>query len=213
MSRQATFDPDELAEAGLAVVSRAGWAGLTMRGVAEELGVTPMALYRLVVDSTALARLVADRVGDGLPVPQGDLVPALGSWARAAHDRLRGLPGLSAYLLANWTELATWLGIVEDFLARAGSEGLEGAEAVGAVNAVFAYTLARAQLRDDPGGMVPRRLAPLRAAPKRYPMIKANLAHFAVARREEAFSYGLEALLDGLAQRQRRLAGDTEVRR
>jgi hypothetical protein len=53
---------------------------------------------------------------------------------RGAHDRLRALPGTAAYLLANWTEVPSWLAIVEGFLQLADAEGLRGGEAVGVVN-------------------------------------------------------------------------------
>lgn len=202
MPRQATFAAEELARAGCAVVADAGWSGLTMRAAAARLGVSAMALYRVVPDSGALQRLVAEHVGVGLPVPAEPLLAALGTWARTAHDRLRALPGTAAYLLANWTEVASWLAIVERFLQMAEAEGLGDGEAVGTVNAVFAYTLARAQLRDEPS--TPRQLAPLAADPERFPLIRANLAEFAIARREEAFAYGLEALLEGLEVRKSR---------
>jgi hypothetical protein len=44
----------------------------------------------------------------------------------------------------------------------------------------------------------------LAADPERYPLIQANLAEFAVAQREKAFAYGLEALLEGMEVRKRR---------
>lgn len=200
MSRQATFGPVELARAGVAVVARVGWGGLSMRATAAELGVSAMALYRVVADSESLQRMVADQIGRGLPVPDGELLSALGAWARAAHDALGHLPGAAAYLLGSWTEVLSWLVIVEDFLSLAGAEGLEGDQAVGTVNAVFAYTLARAQLRDVPNSVIPRQLAPLAADPGRFPFIRANLSEFAVAQREKAFAYGLDALLKGLDQ-------------
>ncbi|HVA43046.1 MAG TPA: TetR/AcrR family transcriptional regulator C-terminal domain-containing protein [Acidimicrobiales bacterium] len=203
MPRQATFGAEELAEAGLAVIAREGWSGLTMRATATQLGVSAMALYRVVSDSDALEAMVADHVGRGLPVPDGPLTAALDTWARTTHDRLQSLPGAAAFLLASWTEIPSWLAIVEDFLARAEGEGLHGEEAVGTVNAIFAYTLARAQLRDYPSTARPRQLAPLVAQPERYPLIRSNLSEFAIAQREKAFVYGLEALLEGLDSRRR----------
>ncbi len=201
MPRQATFGSVELAEAGLAVVTRDGWSALTMRATAAQLGVSAMALYRVVPDSDSLQRSVADQLGRALPVPDDGLMAALGTWARAAHDRLQGLPGAAAYLLRSWTEISSWLAIVEDFLRVAAAEELQGEKAVGVVNAIFAYTLARAQLRDNPSSAGPRHLGPLMADPARFPFIRANLSEFAVAQREKAFAYGLDALLKGLDQK------------
>jgi AcrR family transcriptional regulator len=71
----ADLDLDRIAAAALAVADERGAAGFTMRAVAEELGVTPMALYHHVEDKAALVALVVDRVVGAVPIPA-----PTGSW-------------------------------------------------------------------------------------------------------------------------------------
>lgn len=199
MARPPTFTAEDLAAAGLEVVRRAGWEAVSVRSVAAAAGVSPMATYRLAADAEALRRLVADGAAAGLvPADTGDLFATLGDWAHRAHEALAGLPGLSAYVLATWTELPRWLDVVEALLAVAGRHGHEGTEAVETVNAVFAYVLARAGLHHAAASGGARRLAPLRERPGRYPLVGAHRAEFAVARTRHHFAVGLDALLAGL---------------
>jgi hypothetical protein len=195
MVRPARFDVDDVGTAGLSVVRDLGWAALTLTSTAEALGVTPMALYRVVTDADELRKVVADHAGRPLqPVRASPLVDELHTWALGAHHRLRNLRGLATYVIAEWTELPAWLDIVEAFLHHAATEGIEGSDAVHTVNAVFAYVLARCQLRDS---ITPqRRLAPV--TQQTYPLISANLADFRTAQTDTAFRFGLDALTAGL---------------
>lgn len=195
MARTSTFDADDVGAAGLAVVARAGWAGLTTRAVASELGVTPMALYRVAPDAMALRAGVADVAAADIQPDRGaaGFTDELGRWAVDAHRHLAGLPGLSAHVVGSWTELPRWLDIVEGLLVVAATNGVVGIAAVDRVNAVFAYVLARAQIREQVGH--DRKLAPVRADPQRYPAIEANLAAYATPEVDHHFRVGLEALL------------------
>lgn len=195
MARPRTFDADDLVAAGLAVVARGGWNAVSVRSVAAELGVTPMALYRLAPDADRLRRAVADAAARPLVRAGTD---ALEAWAVAAYRHLTGHPGLAAYVLGCWTELPTWLDVVEALLARAAAGGTTGPGAVARVNAVFAYVLARAQLHDGLAAAPDRRLAPVAADPGRYPHLAADAGEFAVARTDRHFRYGLAALVAGL---------------
>ncbi|CAM5726257.1 TetR family transcriptional regulator OS=Streptomyces antimycoticus OX=68175 GN=SSPO_034680 PE=4 SV=1 [Streptomyces antimycoticus] len=62
MPRPRSLTPDQLASAALAVLDREGLAGLSMRAVAKELGMSAMALYRYVDDREELEGLVVERV-------------------------------------------------------------------------------------------------------------------------------------------------------
>lgn len=85
----ADLDTDRIVAAALAVVGKHGVEGFTMRAVAEELGVTPMALYYHVQDKAALATLVIDSAVRQQPLPpttgvwQDDCV-AIAQWMRAS---------------------------------------------------------------------------------------------------------------------------------
>lgn len=94
MSAMKGLDAEQIAVVGLALADARGASGLTMRAVAEELGVTPMSLYHHVADKSALVALVVDRAITESAMPgrtgtgwQDDLC-ALGQWMRirlAAH--------------------------------------------------------------------------------------------------------------------------------
>jgi AcrR family transcriptional regulator len=64
------LDTERIAIAGLAVADEQGASGLTLRAVARELGVTPMALYHHIEDKTALVALVVDRATSERPLPE-----------------------------------------------------------------------------------------------------------------------------------------------
>lgn len=197
MARPRRFDVASLRVAGVAVARRDGWASVTLRAVADELGVSPMALYRVARDAEQLRRLVADAAAPPVPAA-GSQAERLEAWAVAAHADLGRTPGLAGYVVAHWTELPAWLDVVEALLAAAVVDGRDGSDAVAAVNAVFAYVLARAQLRDGLAAAPERRLAPLHDQPDRYPHLRANRPEFARARVDVHFRFGLRALLAGL---------------
>jgi AcrR family transcriptional regulator len=199
MARPPAFDRADVAAAGLRIVRRDGWSAVSLRSLADELGVTPMALYRVAADAETLRQLVADAAAPAVdPASTGPLVDRLRSWATDAYEALARYPGLAAYVVVEWTELPAWLDIVEHHLGAAAAERLDGERAVATVNAVFAYVLVRAQLRDAARGAPPRLLRPLAEDPVRYPHVRALRTEFTTRRTEKHFVYGLAALLAGL---------------
>ena len=209
MARVQVFDAAGLAAAGLAVVRREGWAAVTMRSVAAELGVSPMALYRVAPDAEQVRKLVADAAAGGVgplvgaaagaPTRPVSLPDLLRSWAVAAYAELTAYPGLASYLVLQWTELPGWLDIVESFLVAAHESGLADEHGVATVNAVFAFVLVRAQLHDAAAAAPRRALAPLAADPARYPQLHRTRSELATARTDRHFRFGLDALVAGLA--------------
>ena len=92
--------PLSIIEAALRVAKRVGFDRLTMRALAEELGVTPMAAYYYVKSKEELLELVADSVAAAEPP-----LPAGLPWdeqlklrAFDLFDRLTEYPGLGAFL-------------------------------------------------------------------------------------------------------------------
>jgi AcrR family transcriptional regulator len=84
----AELDAERIAVAALAVADQRGPAGFTMRGVADALGVSPMALYHHVEDKAALAALVVEAAMNDreLPAPTGqswqDDIWTMARWMR-----------------------------------------------------------------------------------------------------------------------------------
>jgi AcrR family transcriptional regulator len=200
MGRPQAFDSSDLASAGLGLVEDKGWAAVSVRSVAERLGVSPMALYRLAPDAQQLRRVIADAAAPPIQpdTDAGDLLETLHTWARRAYRHLGRYAGLSAYVINEWTELPSWLDIVEALLERADADGIVGAQAVATVNAIYAYVLLRCQVRDTAAAAPRRQLAPVKKQRSRYPKIRDNLAEFTTAKTDKHFAVGLDAFIDGL---------------
>jgi TetR/AcrR family transcriptional regulator, tetracycline repressor protein len=100
--RSRSLTQSEIVQAALLILRRDGLGGLTMRAVASELGVTPMAVYHYVEDKDHLLRLAYADISSAW----GPLRLAGGSWEEAlrAHlisiwEGLARYPGLGAYLI------------------------------------------------------------------------------------------------------------------
>jgi AcrR family transcriptional regulator len=92
----------EIVQAALLILRRDGLGGLTMRAVASELGVTPMAVYHYVEDKDDLLRLAYEEISSSW----GPLRLSDKSWEESlrAHlisiwEGLARYPGLGAYLI------------------------------------------------------------------------------------------------------------------
>ena len=129
MPRAATpLSAASVVEAGVAIVAERGFDALTMRQIADRLGVWPTAVYHYVEDREHLAELVADAVvahvdldGPGDPV----------EWLRAIAWRMRALglahPGLASYLLERGPAGPAGLHLADAIAGRLAALGWEGA--------------------------------------------------------------------------------------
>jgi AcrR family transcriptional regulator len=198
------LNADIVFAAGQALVRESGWAGLSLRGVAARLGVTPMALYRHVGDGARLTDGVIARIAAELEVGKrtGNARHDVSEWARTAHAVLREHPGAAGHLLVVWFEVPAMLHCTEDLLDVAHHDGLRGFEAVAAVNAVVMYVLMRCEAEQTvrSAGAVKRALK-LAAADSPLPHLTSLAAHYSTAQFDLHFEYGLEVLLDGIAAR------------
>ncbi len=92
----------EIVDGALRLVSSVGLENITMRGLADELGVTPMATYHYVPNKEALLQLVVDAVLDQVK-PE---IPSGAGWkehlraeAAATWETMSRYPGVAAFLL------------------------------------------------------------------------------------------------------------------
>ncbi len=70
MSRPATLDRRAVVQAALRVARRVGFDALSMRMVADELGLSAMAAYRHIPNRQVLLELVVDELYAPVPVPR-----------------------------------------------------------------------------------------------------------------------------------------------
>ena len=88
---------DRVLDAALAIADREGLPALTMRRLAAELGVAPMAVYMHVRSKEELLDGVADRIADQLEVP----AEPGGDWAAQLREVARSMrKALAAHRLA-----------------------------------------------------------------------------------------------------------------
>lgn len=93
---------EQIVAAALQLTRAKGMASLTMRALADELGVTPMATYYYVRNKDELVDLVTDAVMATIPVPD----PATGTWDerlwqlnQASRTAMARHPGLADRLM------------------------------------------------------------------------------------------------------------------
>jgi AcrR family transcriptional regulator len=202
MPRPRSLTPDRLASAALAVLDRDGLAGLSMRTVAKELGMSTMALYRYVADREELERLVVEfalgAVDTGAPpadLPWRERVEVM---VRRLRDTLRTHPSViplsvthrhHSRAVLRWSE--TVLGILTD-------AGFAGQRRVVALRSLVAYVNGALQLA---------RLGSLSGAgtvaisaldPEEFPLMAATARSAQGVDAEREFFGGLAVLLRGL---------------
>jgi AcrR family transcriptional regulator len=91
-----------ITDAALAIVRHAGVDGLTMRALADALGVDVAATYRHVRDKQALLALVLDQALEKVEVSEDDAVPPLDRVAdltRATFRQILDHPGLGSIVM------------------------------------------------------------------------------------------------------------------
>jgi AcrR family transcriptional regulator len=137
---------DRIVEAALALVEREGWDALSMRRLAQELDVWPMAVYRYFQDKDALVEGLVEAAAGSVELP-GERGP----WRKRLKKLLHG--AREALRLPSG-ELALAAGRSDERLAAAGralleEAGLRGAEAASAWRALFGYAVGFPALDGD----------------------------------------------------------------
>jgi AcrR family transcriptional regulator len=145
---------ERIIEAALRVVRRDGFDRLTMRSLADELGVTAMAAYYYVANKDQLLEWVADEiVADAAPIPE-DLAwdDAIRFDALDFFDRVTAYPGLAAYLTNRplTPGVRRSYGRAVDFYRRAGLDGDEAVKAHAAYHTLmFGLVAMEARFRPE----------------------------------------------------------------
>lgn len=202
MPRPKSLTAEDIAIAALAVADRAGLGALSMRSVAEELGMGTMSLYRYVSDREQLERLVVDWVLR--EVDTTTLSTRLGWRARVTTlvERARAAvlehPATIPLLLVHRSssEHATRWG--EAVLRELAAAGFTGARRAIAFRTLLAYLIGALQLAhlSALSGEGTRSLAELPAS--RYPMLSETARHAQRIDPDSEFKHGLAIVIQGL---------------
>jgi AcrR family transcriptional regulator len=190
-----------IGRAGRDVIRHHGVSAVTMRSVADELGVTPMALYRCIDTADDLRREAVNFTLDSVPAPpsSGRVPERLEAWAQEARRVVRRYPGVEGVALTDWPAMSHGCRIMELLLTVAAEHTSDGAEQVAIANAVFVYVFTRIIAERAVTARGRRRTLPaLELEPRRYPRLQQHQARFATIDIDTHFRVGLRALLDGL---------------
>jgi TetR/AcrR family transcriptional regulator, tetracycline repressor protein len=144
------------------LLAERGLAGLTMRALADRLGVAPNALYSHVPNKTALVDDVLDDVLRGVTVPDpGSGAEGLHAVMSSTYRVLRAHPDLVPLYLARQGArgpVARHLG--EVVTARLAEAGVHGPPAAEALRVLIVYTIGFAAFTPGEGGVLdPAQLA------------------------------------------------------
>jgi TetR/AcrR family transcriptional regulator, tetracycline repressor protein len=200
-------------QTALAVVDRSGADALTMRSLADELGVAAMSLYNHVRGRDdlldGLSEVLVDRIG--AQPPGGE--PPREALSRFAHGiRAVATAHPAAFQLVGMRPLRTRAALVpvETALAALRAWGLGGAEATNAYRALVSYargfalaeiagfTLESRTIRDS------SHIDPAALPPAEFPTVVELAPRLSARADDAAFEFGLDALLSGLEPRRRR---------
>jgi AcrR family transcriptional regulator len=200
MPRPRTLTTVQIATAALEVVDQQGLDVLSMRTVAQHLGVAAMSLYRYVADRDELERqmvdLVLGQVDSRLPRGSG------GHQIIVLAERVRALalqhPALVPLLLIHRHRSPVSVRWGENVLEVLTREGLAGVDRVHAFRAILAYIFGAVQAQQL-GPLDGPETATLAALPvAEYPMLVATAADAVTVDAEAEFRGGLKIVLRGL---------------
>lgn len=202
MPRPRSLDPDRLAEAALAVIDQSGLAGLTMRAVAQQLGLSTMALYRYVADRDELELLVAEwclRELDTTVPPDPEWTDQIRTMVLRVRAVIGAHPRTVPLLIDNRHRCLAVLRWTETLAGVLTAAGFTGTARVIALRAVVGYVN---------GALLQQHLGPLSGAgtrtmaalpADRFPLLGETAADAARVDSADEFTGGLDLLLRGLA--------------
>jgi len=211
------FTPDDVVRAAMEIADAEGLSAMTMQAVAAKLGLTTMAIYRYFPNKEALYDAIVD-AGMGQPPaplePPGDWRGEVSRWAHAKRAMLVARPWLAELPFVAAPHGPNWLAWLEALARPLSRTGLSGPEIGQMLSIVDGYTrgasdtaisLARARARgtsdEEWAAAVGADLGRAIGDP-RYPAFAAIITAPSDGKPltfEEAFDFGLQRVLDGIA--------------
>jgi len=191
-------------DAALRIADEEGLESLSMRRLAEDLGIGAMTLYRYVATKDVLYdELVVTVLGDLAcePAPNSSWREQLTAMVTELHDKLRAHPGVTEIILTRALPTPAFDRYREAILAILRRAGFPIEAAVDALTSLTCYALGFAHVqrirRDVDPQEEARRLQDLPA--HEFPYLAEASVEYAGHLRERAFETGLASMLSGLA--------------
>jgi AcrR family transcriptional regulator len=209
MPRPRSLTQEQLASAALTVIDRDGLAGLSMRAVAQELGMSTMGLYRYVDDREELEGLVVELVLGAVDTEPPDRDASWRERIEVMVRRLRDTVGAHpAVVPLTITHRHHSLGVLrwsETVLGVLTEAGVEGERRVVALRGLLSYVIGAIQLEHLGALSGPGTVAIGQLPPADFPHMTETARHARNVGPDREFLGGLAMLLDGLG------AGSTEA--
>ncbi|OLT22865.1 hypothetical protein BJF78_33050 [Pseudonocardia sp. CNS-139] len=197
------LDLPSIVDAALAIARTDGMPGLTMRRVADELGCSPMALYRHVADRQALVLAMLDTLAAriAIPPPVPDPRAEISALLHAVHTAVRGEPWVVHALVQDGLASPRILPVIDRIFAALARAGLHGTAALSAHTLLweFAYGELLTSHHNRPDAW--NRTMVRESDPERFPALHAAVRearHHPGERAPELFGPHLDTVLDGL---------------
>ncbi|MGI8511079.1 MAG: TetR/AcrR family transcriptional regulator [Solirubrobacteraceae bacterium] len=198
---------EQIAKAALDYIDRHGLEALSMRRLAEQLGVGTMTLYGYFRSKQELLDGVIDSaVGEPVPaIPSGTWRESIRDLSQAARANLTRHPALVEVRISQPVLRPESLRFAEVGMRVLMDAGFPRDEAARVFRLLFTYTFGFAAFSPDEQSDVARAAArtALSALPAdEYPALTSSVDEAAQAMAgDEAFDYGLERILDGIEAR------------
>ena len=215
VQRKRSLNADRIVESALAVLDREGLEGLSLRRLGVELGSGATSIYWHVPNKEALLDLLVDRLmGEAADETRHDPGATwraeLAAHSLALRSVLQRHMGGAVLLASRMPVGPHGLRFMEGVLIALTDAGFGGRQRALAYAALTGYTIGQVVLQSRRGPTTPKgrpaggdqlqRLGGLlQGAPRgRYPQVVESAADLTELSDEDAFSYGLERMLDGL---------------
>ncbi|GAA4032776.1 TetR/AcrR family transcriptional regulator C-terminal domain-containing protein [Allokutzneria multivorans] len=200
MPRPKSLTPDQIATAAMSVLDRDGLDGLSMRALAQELGMGTMSLYRYVSDRDQVEELVVDLVlgAVDLNVARGTPAKRLGVLADRVRVAVSGHPAVVPLLLTHRHSSPSSRRWGEAVLTVLTEAGLTGKRRVIAFRAVLAHVFGALQVAHFGPLSGPGTAALAELPPEEFPLLAETAARARTVAPEEEFRKGFEILVRGL---------------
>jgi AcrR family transcriptional regulator len=205
--RPARLSRDALVDAAESIVARDGIDALTMRRLADELGSSPMALYRHVRDKDELLLLLLDRRAAELPQPAlpDDPRERLIALFVLLYEGLSRSPWIIEVLSKGDLVAPSVLPVIDRILGAFVDAGLSPERAGSAYHVAWRYTVGELTVRHSTA----RHFADLdrppllvqivsEIDPEEMPTLAALRGELAAGRESLRYEDGIAAVIDGL---------------
>jgi AcrR family transcriptional regulator len=200
MPRPRSLTSTQIATAALAVVDRDGLHSLSMRAVAQELGIGTMSLYRYVTARRDIEELIVDLVLQAmdLSMPRGSAGRRLSMLADRMRAAVSEHPAVVPLLLTHRHSSSSLRRWGETMLTVLTDAGLTGKQRVIAFRAILGYVVGALRV-EYLGALSGPGTAALAALPaEEFPILSETAAQAQTIPANEEFRRGFDILLRGL---------------